>query len=301
VGEVVIGDAPDASMTDPTAPGGDVEGGADATGEGTSPGSLIDVAAEAGDFGTLLAAVDAAGLTPTLDEGGPFTIVAPTDAAFEALPEGMVEDLLADIPLLTDILLYHVVDGSVPSEDVVQASLVPTVLGPDFKVSVDGDVFINDAQVVMTDIEADNGIIHVLDAVLIPPASITGIAVADPQFSTLVTALTVADLADTLDGPGPFTVFAPTNAAFENLPPGALDALLDDIPVLTDVLLYHVTDSRFPASDVVNSSSFPTLQGTDAQIEVGEEGVIVAGVNVIVTDIPAANGVIHVIDGVMIP
>lgn len=267
----------------------------------TGYGSIIDVATDAGDFTTLLAAVDAADLTTTLDEGGPFTVMAPTDDAFAMLPDGTVDALLNDIPTLTDILLYHVVDGSVMASDVVELSLVTTLQGTDFKVTVDGDVFINDAMVVVTDIPADNGVIHVIDTVIIPPASIAEIAAGDAQFSTLVAALDAADLVDTLAGPGPFTVFAPTDAAFAKLPPGTVDALLQDIPALTDILLYHVSGEKLPAADVLGMSNVATLQGSDAAVTMDADGAYIAGAKIEITDIPAANGVIHVIDTVMIP
>lgn len=277
----------------------DVDDVVDPTEEG--PGNLIEVATGAGDFDTLLAAVDAAGLTATLSDEGPFTVLAPTDNAFAALPDGTVEALLADVPALTDILLYHVVNGEVPASAVLEASLVTTLNGVDFKVDVDGDVYINDAMVTVTDIEAENGIIHVIDTVLIPPPSITAIAAADTQFSTLVTALTAADLADTLAGDGPFTVFAPTNSAFDALPEGTVTALLGDIPTLTDILLFHVVGSKEAAADVVGSSELMTVQGSDAMISSDSTGVYIDGAKISITDIPARNGIIHVIDSVMIP
>ncbi len=266
------------------------------------PGNLVDVATEAGDFNTLLAAVEAAGLTETLEDGGPFTVIAPTDAAFDGLPEGTVEALLEDIPALTDILLYHVVDGAVGSDVVVGESLVTTLNGIDFKVTVDGDVYLNDAMVTVTDIEASNGIIHVVDTVLIPPGSITDIAVSDPDnFSTLVAALTAADLATTLAGEGEFTVFAPTNAAFDALPAGVLDGLLADVPALTDILLYHVSGSKLPAADVLSQSTIMTLQGSSVEVSETDGQFSIDGAGFVITDIPAANGVIHVIDSVLIP
>ena len=267
----------------------------------TDPGSIIDVAASVGTFETLLAAVDAAGLTSTLDEGGPFTVLAPTDDAFAALPDGTIEALLDDTDTLTDILLYHVVDGTVPAADVQAFSLVPTLQGSDVKVTVDGDVFLNDAQVTAADVMANNGIIHVIDTVLIPPGSITDIAVADPNFSTLVTALTAADLATTLDGDGPFTVFAPTNAAFDALPAGTLDSLLEDIPALTDVLLFHVTDDKLVASDVISADLVAMLSGDSAPVTETNGQFFIDDSPISITDIPASNGVIHVIDAVMIP
>jgi transforming growth factor-beta-induced protein len=134
--------------------------------------TIVDIAVEDGRFTTLVAAVQAAGLVDTLQSEGPFTVFAPTDDAFAALPAGTVDALLADIPVLTDILLYHVVAGKAMAADVVTLSSVTTVNGLDVSIKVeDGNVFLNDTvQVIITDIEASNGVIHVIDAVLLPPS-----------------------------------------------------------------------------------------------------------------------------------
>ena len=130
---------------------------------------IVDTAVAAGSFTTLVTAVQAAGLVETLKGEGPFTVFAPTDAAFAALPEGTLEGLLADIPALTDILLYHVVPGKVMAADVVSLTSATTAQGSDLAILVeDGKVMINDAMVITTDIETSNGVIHVIDAVLIP-------------------------------------------------------------------------------------------------------------------------------------
>jgi transforming growth factor-beta-induced protein len=136
-------------------------------------GTIPEVAAEAGSFTTLLTAVEAAGLSETLSGAGPFTVFAPTDAAFAALPEGTLEGLLGDIPALTDILLYHVVGGEVLAEQVVGLDSAATVQGSDIEFTIDaGNVLLNgDATVVTTDIEASNGVIHVIDAVILPPSN----------------------------------------------------------------------------------------------------------------------------------
>jgi transforming growth factor-beta-induced protein len=135
------------------------------------PASIVDIAVADGRFTTLVAAVEAAGLTETLAGEGPFTVFAPTDDAFAALPEGTVEALLADIPALTDILTYHVVAGEVLAADVVGLESATTVQGSDISISVvDGNVFLNETiQVIITDIVASNGVIHVIDGVLLPP------------------------------------------------------------------------------------------------------------------------------------
>jgi uncharacterized surface protein with fasciclin (FAS1) repeats len=302
------GDSGDTTMTTPdvptttTAPTTPTTNPTTPTTPTTSAGTVLDVAAAVGGFDTLIVAVDAAGLTDTLNGDGPFTVLAPTDDAFNALPAGVLDGLLADVPALTDTLLYHVVDGNVPSSDVVMASLVATLNGSDVKVTLDGDdVFINDAQVTLTDVAADNGVIHVLDTVLTPPGSIADIAVADPNFSTLVTALAAADLVDTLSGDGTFTVFAPTNAAFDALPAGTLDSLLADIPALTDVLLYHVADTKMDAADVLAATSISMMSGDDAAVAMDGSTPTIAGAPISATDIPASNGVVHVIDAVMLP
>lgn len=339
---------------------------------------IVDIAVEDGRFTTLVAAVQATGLVDTLKGEGPFTVFAPTDDAFAALPEGTVESLLEDIPALTDILLYHVVAGEAMAADVVTLSSVTTVNGLDVSITVeDGNVYLNDTvQVIITDIEASNGVIHVIDAVLLPPLSVTNssannlnfrsgpgldrsiigvfpigaraealarneagdwvqiqyegeigwvfaplttpsgdvmslpvapgtiveVAVADGRFTTLVAAVQAAGLVDALNGEGPLTVFAPTDDAFAALPEGTVEALLEDIPTLTDILLYHVVQGKVMAADVVNLDTATTLGGANISISVVDGNVVLNdNVQVIITDIEASNGVIHVIDAVLLP
>lgn len=132
--------------------------------------NIVETAVEAGSFTTLVAAVEAAGLVETLSGEGPFTVFAPTDEAFAALPEGTVEGLLADTEALTAILTYHVVPGAVMSGDLSDDMMAGTVNGADITVSIDmGTVKINDATVVTADIETSNGVIHVIDSVILPP------------------------------------------------------------------------------------------------------------------------------------
>ena len=268
-------------------------------------GSIVDIAVADGRFETLVAALQAADLAETLAGEGPFTVFAPTDDAFAKLPEGTVEALLEDIPALTDILLYHVVSGEVLAEDVVNLEEAETLLGQNVDIRVeDGNVYINEAMVIITDIMADNGVIHVIDSVLLPPesqGSIVDIAVEDGRFETLVAALQAADLAETLAGEGPFTVFAPTDDAFAKLPEGTVEALLEDIPALTDILLYHVVSGEVLAEDVVNLEEAETLLGENVSIRVEDGNVYINDAMVIITDIMADNGVIHVIDSVLLP
>ncbi|MBK9600526.1 MAG: fasciclin domain-containing protein [Anaerolineales bacterium] len=277
---------------------------------------IVDTAVADGRFTTLVAAVQAAELVDTLKGEGPFTVFAPTDDAFAALPAGTLDSLLLpeNKQALTDILLYHVVSGNVMAADVTALTSATTVLGKDVTVKVDmGNVYINDAQVIITDIATSNGVIHVIDAVLLPPAdeaameeknTIVDIAVADGRFTTLVAALTAADLVETLSGDGPFTVFAPTDDAFAALPAGTLDTLLlpESKQALTDILLYHVVSGKVMAADVVTLSGATTVLGKDVTITVKDGKVFLNDtVQVIITDIEASNGVIHVIDAVLLP
>lgn len=278
--------------------------------------TIVDVAVADGRFNTLVAAVTAADLVETLSGEGPFTVFAPTDDAFAALPEGTVESLLEDPSgALTDILLYHVVDGSVMAETVVTLDSATTLLGEDVTITVTDDgVFLNDTvQVITTDIKASNGVIHVIDAVLLPPSdegmmdeelkTIAEIAVEAGTFNTLVAALGAADLVETFASEGSYTVFAPTDEAFAALPEGTVESLLEDPSgALTDILLYHVIDGVVMAETVVTLDSATTLLGQDVTITVTDDGVFLNDtVKVSTTDIKASNGVIHVIDAVLIP
>ena len=281
--------------------------------------TIVDIAAEDGRFTTLVAAVQAAGLAETLSGEGPFTVFAPTDDAFAALPEGTLDSLLLpeNKQQLTDILLYHVVPGKVMAADVagMDGQMADTALeGQQIAIKADmGNVYLNEnTQVIITDIEASNGVIHVIDSVLLPPSgdaaatemNIVETAVADGRFTTLVTAVQAADLAETLSGEGPFTVFAPTDDAFAALPEGTLDTLLlpENKQQLTDILLYHVVPGQVMASDVAGLTSATTVLGKDATVKV-EDGKVFLNDNVeiIITDIETSNGVIHVIDTVLIP
>lgn len=267
-----------------------------------APKTIVEIAVEDGRFTTLVAAVQAAGLAETLSGEGPFTVFAPTDDAFAKLPEGTVEALLADIPALSEILLYHVVPGKVMAEQVVELKSAETAAGIDVRIKVmDGKVFINESEVLITDIEASNGVIHVIDSVILPPADIVDIAVADGRFTTLVAAVQAAGLVETLKSEGPFTVFAPTDDAFAKLPEGTIEALLADIPALSDILLYHVVPGKYYAEDVLAMPVLESAQGSSLLVKLMEGKAMLNDAEIIITDIPARNGVIHVIDTVVTP
>jgi transforming growth factor-beta-induced protein len=265
------------------------------------PGDIVDVAVADGRFNTLATALTEAGLVETLKGEGPFTVFAPTDDAFAMLPEGTIEALLADIPTLTDILLYHVAPASYMAGEVIEMPVIQTAQGGSLIVQLmDGKVMINGAEVIITDVYAKNGVIHVIDSVLLPQ-DIVDTAVSDGRFNTLATALTEAGLVETLKGEGPFTVFAPTDDAFAMLPEGTIEALLADIPTLSNILLYHVVAGDVRAADVVELESADTVLGAPVSIKVMDGKVYINDSQVIIADIVTTNGVIHVIDAVLLP
>jgi len=281
-----------------------------------APLDIVDTAVADGRFTTLVAAVQAAGLVDTLKGAGPFTVFAPTDEAFAKLPAGTVENLLKpeNLETLKNVLLYHVVSGNVMAADVVtlDGKTADTVAGSAVNISVkDGKVFLNEnVQVIITDIVTTNGVIHVIDTVLLPPAKLADIvdtAVADGRFTTLVAAVQAAGLVDTLKGAGPFTVFAPTDDAFAKLPAGTVETLLKpaNLETLKNTLLYHVVPGNVMAADVVTldgKTADTAFAGNSIKISVKDGKVYLnENVQVIITDVMTTNGVIHVIDTVLLP
>ncbi len=269
------------------------------------PNTVADVVINSADHNTLEAALGAAGLVNTLNGAGPFTVFAPTDAAFAALPAGTVEALLNDIPTLTSILTYHVVGAKALSSDLTNAQKIKTLNGEDILVTINASgVFVNDVKVTVADIETDNGVVHVVDGVIMPTVETTTVVdviVNSPNHNTLEVAILAAGLAGTLSGDGPFTVFAPTDDAFAALPPGTVEALLDDIPALTDILTYHVVGAKALSTDLADDQKLITLNGAEVTLKISAAGVFINDANVTVADIITDNGVVHVIDAVLLP
>jgi uncharacterized surface protein with fasciclin (FAS1) repeats len=207
---------------------------------------------------------------------------------------------------LAAILTYHVVPGSVKAADVVKLKNAATVQGQrvDIKVNA-GKVMVDGANVVATDVACSNGVIHVIDTVILPvDGTIVDVAAKNGSFNTLVAAVKAAGLVETLSGKGPFTVLAPTDAAFAKLPAGTLEMLLkpENKKQLVDILTYHVVPGVAAYSDqVVKMSQVPTVLGTPITVTVTEGKVRLNDSNVVATDVEASNGVIHVVDTVILP
>lgn len=281
--------------------------------------SLIDVASGNGSFTTLVSALQATGLDTTLANlDKDYTVFAPTDAAFAKLPAGTIEGLSNDE--LTAVLLYHVLPGQVLADGAITLAqsddnMASTANGSKVSLSfVDSTLFVNGAKVSSADVLADNGVIHVIDNVILPPTemgeptlNIAEVADADPDnFSTLVTALSVADLVTTLsDESKTFTVFAPTNAAFAKIPADTLNALLADTDALSSTLLTHVvSDASLSSLDAyaANGKNLKTTSGKEISVMIDAETgmLVIGGANVVIKDIYTTNGVIHVIDTVIL-
>ena len=268
---------------------------------------IVQTAVAAGQFTTLASLLQKAGLVDTLATGGPFTVFAPTDAAFAKVPKATLDALVADPAKLKAVLLYHVVPGRVTAADVVKLTSAKTAEGRSLGIKVvNGSVFVDGAQVTTPDVEATNGVIHVIDSVLIPkeataPKTIVQTAVAAGSFKTLASLLKKAGLVGTLQGKGPFTVFAPTDAAFAKVPKATLASLAKNKAKLRSVLLYHVVKGNVPAAKVVTLRSAKTLNGKAVSIRVNGGNVLVGGARVTTADVKASNGVIHVVNKVLIP
>jgi len=291
--------------------------GSETADAGTPPTqNVVQVAQGNPDLSILVEAVVAADLAGTLSAPGPYTVFAPTNAAFAALLTelGVTKaQLLADKPLLTAVLQYHVLGARVAKAQIPLGKAITPLAGGFFKIDMSGaDVIITDgrnrtSRITATDIAASNALVHVVDKVILPAnKNIVQTAQALPDFSILVEAVVAADLAATLSGTGPFTVFAPTNAAFAALLTelGISKAdLLANKPLLTAVLTYHAIGARVLKADVVPGAQPNTVQGENfsisAALAITDKRARTS--NIVATDVLTSNGVIHVIDRVILP
>jgi len=257
---------------------------------------IVDTAVAAGKFTKLAAALGEAGLVDALKGKGPFTVFAPDDAAFaafEAENPGVLAGLGKDE--LAGVLKYHVVATQALAADLKDDQVLVTLSGSPVLVDTTGGVKVADAKVTAADVVASNGVIHVIDKIILPPADdIVATAVAAGNFTKLAEALTAADLAETLQGPGPFTVFAPTDAAFAKL------ASVPSGDALKSVLLYHVVSGAVGSGDLT-AGKVPTLLDGKSVTVALSGGVEINDAKVTNANIIAKNGVIHVVDTVLVP
>jgi transforming growth factor-beta-induced protein len=277
--------------------------------------NIVQLAQSNSDLSTLVTALNAANLTSVLSGTGPFTVFAPSNAAFAKLAPGVLDLLIANPSALADVLKYHVVSGKVLSSN-LKSGMVQTLLtGKTIDVTASGmGVMLNGTSSVTTaDVKATNGVVHIIDEVLLPPGfempkkSIAAIASETPSLSILVQALTkFPDLVSALSTSGSFTVFAPTNDAFAALLAATGQTSLNDIPesVIERLLKYHViAGASLMSGDLTDGQMAATLLSAEDKITVGINGadVKINQANVTTANIEASNGVIHIVDAVLVP
>jgi transforming growth factor-beta-induced protein len=318
-----------------------------ADGEGSFDGMADDPAATAASnnpvLSTLVTAVSEADLVDTLNSEGPFTIFAPYNDAFAAIPEETLAGILADQALLSSVLTYHVVAGqSLDLQELVDAGSLETVQGESLEFAASGDLItVNGANVICGNVEVANGTVHIIDEVQVPmeasdmmaagegpdlmamnigeacsavPADGEGsfdgmaddpaatAASNNPVLSTLVTAVTQAELVDTLNSEGPFTIFAPYNDAFAAIPADQLDAILADQELLTSILTYHVVAGEaLDLQQLIDAGTVTTVNGAELTIEASDDLATVNSASVICGNVQVANGTVHIIDVVLVP
>lgn len=269
--------------------------------------TIVETAIAAGNFNTLVAAVKAADLVDTLNGNTQFTVFAPTDEAFGKIDPATIQSLLQpeNKGKLTNVLTVHVVPGRVAAKDAFDLNFAPTVNGQRLPIDFRGDSLkVGDATIQVTDIPCSNGVIHVIDTVLLPKQdNIPTTATAAGQFNTLLAAVGAADLGGVLSGPGPFTVFAPTDEAFASLPAGTVESLLqpENKQKLVDILKYHVVAGRVYDNDAVKAGRAKTLLGRSINVGLSADGVSINDSLAVARNIETSNGVIHVINKVLIP
>lgn len=273
--------------------------------------TITGVVSRNADFSTLKAAVVKADLAATLSGTGPFTVFAPNNNAFAA--SGITSEVLSSLSeaQVKDIILYHAIPSKIMSSEVPagpNAEVAAANGGTLYVTKNANGVFVNGIKVIQADIAASNGIIHAIEKVLMPASgTVVNVALSDTTFSYLVAAVTKADLAGTLSGAGPFTVFAPTNDAFRAAGfPTIASIQAADPNVLAEILTYHVIGARVFSSDLTDGAMPTTVNG--GQVTIGlMNGATVKGngntsaSNIIATNILATNGVVHVIDSVLLP
>lgn len=274
--------------------------------------NIVEVAQSNSELSTLVSAIVAAELDTYLAGPGPFTVFAPSNAAFEKLDSQTLNQIIGDPVLLTALLQYHVVNGKVYSKDLSTGSVNTSLAGQPIDVVVSGGmVTINgSAKVIEADVKASNGVIHIIDEVLLPDdfvsQTIVQIAASNPNFSTLVSILSLPELSDLLAAANNptqnLTVFAPTNAAFDAVLSALGKTSINDLPtgILKEIVSYHILGQSVMSSQLTNGEVPTLLPGESITVNVSG-GVKIDNANVIAADVKAINGVIHALDAVLLP
>ncbi|HEY7772294.1 MAG TPA: fasciclin domain-containing protein [Marinagarivorans sp.] len=281
-------------------------------------GSIVDAAVNTPELSTLVSLLQSAGLVDALaDSSAMYTVFAPLNSAFDKIDGDALDALAADTEALTDVLTYHVYgDGAVDSITAMSLTGQEVTMfnGDDLAISyMDGKLMVNNSEVVTKDIVTNNGTVHLIDTVLMPPkGTIVDVAVADGRFTNLVTALQKTGLDETLaDKSKTYTVFAPTDTAFEALGDTLTDLLNDsDTTALSNILLYHVIEAESGGSAInaetarsvgADGGSVETANGSSVDLSIIDDNLFINDAQVIINNIETDNGIIHVLDKVLIP
>lgn len=267
--------------------------------------NLVELATELGAT-TLVSFLEKAELNDTIATGGDFTVFGPTNDAFAALPADLVEKLNNNMTLLQETLKYHVVSGKVAASAVQNDVLVDSLsTGNQIRTNVYGAIITaTRSKVAVADQMASNGIIHVVEKVMLPPSgNIVAYVQGDSTLSTLLTAVTTADLATLLSGTGPFTLFAPTNDAFAKLDQDELAKILADKDRLVSLLKSHVVAAgTYYSAGLTDGMKVDTAEtGETITIKIANGVVSANEAKVTKADEAVTNGVIHIIDTVIMP
>lgn len=327
-------EAADTTQPDSAAPSGPACGAVPGTGPGSFDGLASEPVATAAGNSTLLTtlatAVTEADLVETLNGEGPFTVFAPANSAFGKIPFNDLDALMADKEALTDVLTYHVVAGDYSPEQLIEAGSVETVEGQSLTIAeASGDTFtVDGAKVLCGNIPVANGVVYVIDEVLLPDSVATPVSgpvgplcqaipadavasLADQpvataasnvaQLATLTTAVQEAGVAGTLNGEGPFIVFAPVEDAFAAIPSETLTGLLEDPEALANILTYHVVAGEQTSQQLIEEGTVETVQGGELEIAADGQSLTVNGADVLCGPISVSNGQVYLIDEVLLP
>jgi uncharacterized surface protein with fasciclin (FAS1) repeats len=270
--------------------------------------TISQIIADSEDHNTLEQALEVSGLASTFNSSGSYTFFAPTDDAFAALPEGVLDNLLANPAQLTQVLRYHVLGFSLFSASFSNGLTLNTLNGQQVVFTVNSQgIFVNNALLTVQNIQASNGYVHVIDAVLIPNIeepelpTIADIVVESEVHTRLESYLSAANLINTLNEDGTYTLFAPTDEAFEALPTETINALLANPALLSSVLLYHVAGQVYETSEFSVGQVITTLNGADVTVNIDGSSIFINGARIIVSNIEASNGIVHVLNAVLVP
>jgi len=264
---------------------------------------ILSLLRETEELSDLSRKVESSGLDVLLSGPGPFTLFAPINGAFAKLPPATGEKLSADASYSQRVLLYHIVSGKMTSQVIVQKPEIDTLLGQSLAIDSRGGVRVDGSTIVVKDIQASNGIIHVIDSVIFPreEPDIAQVMRNTGILDMAVSAFEETAVVDALQGEGPITIFVPSDVAFARIPCETMEALMSDPEWLSEVLLYHISKGLFTTGDLILENEVRSLQGEIIEVKVTESGLGIQDTLIIVGDIEARNGIIHIIDHVMFP